>query len=130
MPASLVLAAIGLGLCGFFGHLWYRNWSRVRLSGDYGELNTSESYEFLFYASFDTEDEARRCAQLVSYPGLSANVKPTPNDKFWSVTWTINSRAWGPTVRKIRKVVDEGARECRGKLLVEAASKLPATKTA
>ena len=100
----------------------YRQWATISVGGGL-PLNPKGSYEFFFHALFSEEVEARRAAEMLNYPGLSAVVKPTPNDKAWAVYWSITTRAFGPKIRALQKQVEQVVIKCRGNILSISASK-------
>lgn len=121
MSTSLLIA-IGCLAAIIVSHFLYRQWSTIIVGGGL-RLNPKEDYEFYFHALFSEEAEARRAAENLHHPGLSAIVKPTPNNKAWAVYWSITTRAFGPNIRALQKQVENAIAECHGKILTVSASK-------
>lgn len=121
MSASLLIVIVCLAVI-FVSHFLYREWSSISVGGGL-RLNPKEDYQFFFHALFSEEAEARRAAEILQYPGLSAIVKPTPNNKAWAIYWSITTRAFGPSIRALQKQVENAIAECHGKILTISASK-------
>ncbi|MBD9477981.1 hypothetical protein [Pseudoxanthomonas sp. PXM02] len=89
----LVSGVAALAVLGWRIHRQYLRRHRIWTLGYRYALPPDEHYEFEFHASFADEQEARRCIDRVSVPGLASRLELSPNGQRWAVFWRLSMPA-------------------------------------
>jgi hypothetical protein len=124
--AVIALGIAALAVAAYL--LWQRSRDRLYFPGGTVPLDSKETYEFAYIASFPTQQAADSCKSRTEALGLAPKLFP-PSDyqRTWSLHWVLVSKPNGQKVRALESQIKAAVAECGGRYSDLAVSKPGAT---
>jgi hypothetical protein len=118
---------VALGIVVLLGAVylaWQRSRDRLYFPGGTVPLERNELYEFVYIASFSTEQAAESCRTRTETLGLTLKLFP-PSDyqRIWSLHWWFVSKPNGKKVRALERQLKAAVAESGGRYSDLAVSK-------